>query len=104
VFESLVPYAITAFLLLPIIFGGYRRYRRVKGGLEPPPRTRPLRGPAEWWRRAVILLTGLVAGLIIWEKLAAQHPAFWSMLPLAVAGGLALWAIAGWFTGANSTQ
>jgi hypothetical protein len=100
---TVLPYAITALLLLAIVFQGYQRYRRIKSSLPPPsPADRGVRigwaaeGRGEWWKRAAIVLTTLAAGFLVWQKLTVDHRGFTSALPAVLAGVLGLSAILHW--------
>ena len=92
------PYAITAFLLLSIIFQGYRRYRLTKAGLLPAETSAFLQGHWQWWSRAVVVLMLLMLGYIAWRVIAVDHRGLMSALPLVLAAVITLWAISSWFT------
>jgi hypothetical protein len=92
------PYAITAFLILSIIFQGYRRYRLTKAGLLPVPTSAFTQGHWQWWSQGVIVLMLLFFGYLAWHVLFVDHRGFMSALPPILAGVIMLWAIFSWFT------
>jgi hypothetical protein len=106
-----MPYAITALLLLAMIFQGYQRYQRMRASLPPSsPTDRGVRigwaleGRGEWWKVAAIILTTLVAGFLVWQKLAVDHRGFTAALPAVLAAVLGLSAILQWLRSDRSKQ
>lgn len=86
------PYAITAFLLLSIIFQGYRRYRLAKAGLLPTPTSAFVQGHWQWWSKAVVVLMLLFLGYLVWRIIAVDHRGYMSALPPILGGVIMLWA------------
>ena len=92
--RGVLPYAITAFILLSILFGGYQRYRLAKAGLLPAPTSPFTQGHWQWWSRAVVVLILLFCGYLAWRILAVDDRGYMSALPPILAGVIALWVTA----------
>ena len=108
---TLLPYAITALLLLAMIFQGYQRYQRTRASLPPSsPADRGVRlgwaleGRGEWLKVAAIILMTLVGGFLVWQKLAEDHRGFTAALPAVFAVVLGLWATLHWLRSDRSKQ
>lgn len=64
------PLAIALFLLLSIVFQGYRGYRRVRAGL---PAVEPPSALEVWLRNVVFAVLGGIAVWVIVARLLAPH-------------------------------